>query len=72
MRICSAKELEPIHPEIANQQKWIEVNIGEQRLVAYENGVAILDTAFLPPSSRPPLESDELPTETPYGISLLR
>jgi lipoprotein-anchoring transpeptidase ErfK/SrfK len=68
MRICSAKELEPIRPEIANQQKWIEVNIGEQRLVAYENGVAILDTAISSglPLDRP-LESDELPTETPYG-----
>ncbi len=68
LAILAPDELTPLHTNVKRLEKWIEVSISEQQLIAYENGNPVLDTYI---SSGLPLnrelKPDELPTETPYG-----
>ena len=67
-RIFSEQELAPIHPEIPRKDKWIEVFVSEQKLIAYEFRKPVLETKISSglPLNRP-LETGELSPETPYG-----
>lgn len=68
LRRVQPGELEPISPEVPRNQKWIEIDIEEQELTAFEYGSVVLRTKI---SSGLPLlrelEPGELPTETPLG-----
>ncbi|MCB9134847.1 MAG: L,D-transpeptidase [Anaerolineales bacterium] len=58
------EELAPISPEVTN--KWIEVNIAQQTLTAYEGDTQVFFTKVSTGVTRHVPEG-ELPTETPKG-----
>lgn len=44
LSILTLEDFTPIHPEIDPRQKVIEVILKQQRLIAYEEGIVVLDT----------------------------
>jgi hypothetical protein len=68
MRKVEFEEIAPISPQIPRNKKHVEVSIGNQELIAYEEGNIVLRTKMSSglPLNRP-LEPDEIPTETPLG-----
>ncbi len=68
LRIIRQEELSPISPDVPNDQKWLDVSIGNQTLIAYEKGVPVL-TTNISSGIKPlvPPEHDEISTETPLG-----
>lgn len=67
LRVVDDSELSPIHPEVAPQNKTIEISIDFQSLRAFENGELIQDfyvSTGLPTTS---LDPNIIPTDTPKG-----
>ncbi|MCI0519307.1 MAG: L,D-transpeptidase family protein [Chloroflexi bacterium] len=67
LRPISDAEIAPLSPQVAPEDKRIEVSIGRQTLTAYENDQAVMTTRIssgIPSARRSP---DELPTATPTG-----
>ncbi len=58
---------EPITPDVPYEQKFIEVNLTSQTLIAYENGNSVFQTNISSGIPGSPGGPGELPTTTPSG-----
>jgi hypothetical protein len=67
LRRIEPEELNPISPEVATRDKRIEVDLGEQELLAFEHNQLIFRTRISSgvPDSRP--RDNGIPTATPRG-----
>lgn len=66
IRIISEAELAPISPDVSWERKRIEVKIGMQQLIAYENDVPVMTTTVSTGVQRKRIEG-QIPTATPLG-----
>jgi hypothetical protein len=67
LRRVEPEELSPISPHVATRDKRIEVNLGQQELLAFEHNQLIFRTSISSgvPDSRP--RENGIPTATPRG-----
>jgi len=72
LRIVNESELTPIHPDIAPQDKHIEISIDFQALRVYEKNQLIKEfqvSTGLPDKS---IDPDAIPTDTPKGDHIIQ
>jgi hypothetical protein len=71
-RIVNEEELAPIHPDVAPQDKSIEISIDHQSLRALEYGKVIKDFYVSTGKVSNNFNPDIIPTETPKGDHIVR
>jgi hypothetical protein len=67
LRPIPSAEWAPLNPEIALEEKHIEVNLSSQTLIAYEYDQVVFQTKISSGISMPKRNPGDLPTKTPTG-----
>jgi hypothetical protein len=66
MRFILDEDLLPISPDVPAEDKWIEVSIARQELIAYEKDVVVFRTK-VSTGLNPPVPEGAIPWATPLG-----
>jgi lipoprotein-anchoring transpeptidase ErfK/SrfK len=66
LRPCAPEDLAPISPDVARDQKWIEVDLTRQWLTAYEGSAEVFGTRISSGVNRS-VSAGQLATKTPQG-----